>query len=94
MPALAHEAVQRPRAVVGRLKATAVRHQLHDLLVAAAGVGHVAQGHHLPQQDAKGPDVRLGGEDAVEESLGRHPLDRQHGLAPFPKRKDDLWLYK
>lgn len=30
------------------------------------------------------PCVGLGGEDALHEGLGRHPLDWQHGAAPLP----------
>ena len=55
VPALGHESVDRAGAVVGRLQPAAVRHQLHHLLVAAAGVRHVAEGHHLPEEDAERP---------------------------------------
>ena len=58
VPALTHQPVQRARAVVGRLQAATVGHQLHHLLVGAAGVRHVAQGHHLPQQDTEGPGTQ------------------------------------
>ena len=56
VPALTHQSVQRTRAVVGGLQPPTVGDQLHHLLVGPAGVGHVAEGHHLPQQDAEGPD--------------------------------------
>ena len=55
VPALTHQSVQRARAVVRRLQPASVGHQLHHLLVSPAWVGHVAQGHHLPQQDTEGP---------------------------------------
>ena len=58
MPALAHETVDRAGAVVGRLEAAAVGHELHDLLVPPAGIRHVAERHHLPQEDTEGPGER------------------------------------
>ena len=70
VPALTHQPVQRARAVVGRLQAAAVGHQLHHLLVGPAGVGHVAQGHHLPQQDTEGP--------------GAHSYSYSYSLLGFP----------
>lgn len=45
-----------------------------------AGVGHEAQGEHLPQEDPVGPDIRLRGEYHVSEGLWCHPLDREGGL--------------
>ena len=53
VPALRHEGVNRTRTVERGLESAAVGHELHDLLVAPAGVGHVAERHHLPQQDPK-----------------------------------------
>ena len=55
VPALAHEAVHRPRTEIGRFKASSVCHKLHDLLVASPGVWHVAEGHYLPQKDPERP---------------------------------------
>ena len=40
-------------------------------------VGRVSEGDYLPEEDAEGPDVGLGGVDTVEYRLGGHPLDRQ-----------------
>lgn len=53
VPALRHERVNRARTVERGLEPAAVGHELHHLLVAPAGVGHVAERHHLPQQDPK-----------------------------------------
>ena len=55
LPALAHDAVHRGRAVGGRVQPTAVHHQLHHLRVTATRVRQLAQGHHLPQQHAERP---------------------------------------
>ncbi len=55
MPALAHESVDWTRTIVWRLQSSSIRHQLHDLLVAPARVGHVAQGHYLPQENPERP---------------------------------------
>ena len=37
------------------LEPTTARHQLHHLLVATTRVRHVAQRHHLPQQNSERP---------------------------------------
>lgn len=38
--------------------------------------GNVTQGEDFPKQDPVGPHVTLKGVDAVENTLGRHPLHR------------------
>ena len=53
VPALRHESVNRTRTVERGLEPAAVGHELHHLLVAPAGVGHVAERHHFPQEDPK-----------------------------------------
>ena len=35
------------------------------------------QGDNLPHQDPKAPHVRFGGEEGVDQRLGRHPPYRQ-----------------
>lgn len=41
----------------------------------------LTQREDLPQQYAVGPHVTLGGEHLVKDGLGRHPLERESGLA-------------
>ena len=58
---------------------------VEELLVEAgpgvdAGVGRLAEGEHLPQDDPEGPDVGLRGEDPVPQGLDGHPLDREARL--------------
>ena len=48
------------------------------------GVGPLPAGDDLPQQHAEGPDVGLGGGDAVKQRLGRHPQHRQLALSHLP----------
>ena len=55
-------------------------------------VGRVPEGDYLPEEDAEGPDVGLGGVDAVEYRLRGHPLDRQPpaGFLPVVLRRLDV----
>ena len=41
----------------------------------------LTQREDLPQQNAVGPHVTLGGEQLVKDGLGRHPLQREPGLS-------------
>ena len=43
VPALTHEAIDWPRAVVGWLQPSSICNQLHDLLISSTWVWHVAQ---------------------------------------------------
>lgn len=63
--------LHRPRAVLGRVHPAAVGHELQHLLVAAAGIRHVAQREDLPQQY---PERPAGGE---EEDKGRKTEDKR-----------------
>lgn len=49
-------------------------------VVLHAGVGRGTQGEELPHHHAEGPDVRLGGEDALLDGLDGHPLHREQTL--------------
>lgn len=53
-----------------------------DLGVGELVPGLLAVGEDLPEHHAEAPHVALGGELAVEDALGRHPADGQHGAAP------------
>lgn len=44
-------------------------------------MGHLSMGEHFPHQHAKGPDIRLSGEIALQDGLGGHPAQRHPGLA-------------
>lgn len=46
------------------------------------------QGDNLPHQDSKAPHVRFGGEERVDQRLGRHPPYRQR--VPAMSRLDHL----
>ena len=54
---------------------------LDDLRVLGPSVGHLAAGHDFPAEDAKGPNVRLGGEAGVVEHFRRRPLNGELGPA-------------
>lgn len=41
----------------------------------------LTQGEDLPQQNAKGPHVTLGGEHLVKDGLWRHPFKGEAGLS-------------
>lgn len=41
----------------------------------------LTQREDLPQQNAVGPHVTLGGEHLVKDGLWRHPLEREAGLS-------------
>ena len=58
MPALAHEAVDWTWTVVRGLESAPVGDQLHDLLIASAGIRHIAKGHHLPEKNTERPEIR------------------------------------
>lgn len=58
--------LHRPRAVLGRVHPAAVGHELQHLLVAAAGIRHVAQREDLPQQHPERP-----AEEEEEEEGGK-----------------------
>ncbi len=67
------------RTTDGLLHPVAVPEELEQSL----DVGHrrvrgATQRHDFPQQDSKGPDVRLARVDALEQGFGRHPF---HGQA-------------
>lgn len=51
-----------------------------DLRGGESGVGGWAEGDDLPHEDAEAPDVRLGREEIVVETFGRHPPDGQSTL--------------
>ena len=42
--------------------------------------GNVTQREDFPEQDAVGPHITLESVDTVEDTLRRHPLDRQASL--------------
>ena len=50
------------------------------LLVAVREVWPLAEGEHLPEDDAVGPGVALGRELAELDALGGHPPDRKHAV--------------
>lgn len=76
-PAAQHELVQPGRAVEGLGQTAAGSDVVQHLEIRARLVGLLAERGDLPHEDAEGPDVALGGEDAVDEGLGRHPAHRQ-----------------
>lgn len=44
--------------------------------------GLLPVGEDLPEHHAEAPDIALGGEFTIQDALGRHPADGQHGPAP------------
>ena len=82
LPALPHEDVDVDGAVGRAFHSVTIAQELEELLnVRDGGVGRGTQGHDLPEEDAKGPDVRVGGVPSlVEEGLGGHPADGHHAL--------------
>jgi len=44
----------------------------------------LSQGEDLPAEDPKGPNIGLGGEQAIYQALRRHPAHRQQALALLP----------
>ena len=42
--------------------------------------GEITKGGDLPEKNAEGPDVRLGGEYTVSDRLRGHPLERQSAV--------------
>lgn len=77
VPALQHEAVD----VVGQAvahglgHAVAALHLVDDVLAVQPGVRDLAVGEQLHEEDAVRPHVALDGEAAVDDGLGRGPLD-------------------
>lgn len=50
---------------------------MHHLVVPECGVRSGAKREDFPQEDAKGPHIRLVVEEAAHQRLGAHPTDRQ-----------------
>lgn len=54
---------------------------MHDVSVGQTRVRHQPQGEDFPQKHSEAPDVGFRGENAIQESLWRHPLDWKHRFA-------------
>lgn len=52
-----------------------------DLIVRQRAVRHLPMREDLPHEHAEGPHVRLGGELVLQHGFGRHPAQRDPGLA-------------
>ena len=83
VPALHHEGVHPAGAVLGARQQLAGSDHLYHLAVAVAVVRLQTEAVDLPEHHPEGPDVRLGGELAVENALRWHPPHRQQGLALY-----------
>ena len=74
-PTQPHDVIDLLRGVVRARQHPPLRDVPHHLLVTEAVVGVEGEGEDLPEHDAEGPHVRLGGELVVEDGLEGHPAD-------------------
>ena len=50
-------------------------------IICLSTMGHLSMGEHFPHQHAKGPNIGLRGEIALQDGLRGHPTQRHPGLA-------------
>merc|ERR1719362_802679 len=84
VPALHHEGVHAAGAVLGARQQLPRPDHLYHLAVAVAVVRLEPEAVNLPENNTKGPDVRLSGELAIQDTLGWHPPNWQKRFALHP----------
>ena len=83
-PATLHDLIKVLRTLKGNGHPVAILDEVQQSLGGHPGVGPLAAGDDLPEEDAVRPDVGLGAGHAVKQRLGRHPQHRQLALGHLP----------